>query len=81
MAGEIAIDVRGLEPCEPMERILTRLDTLGADQQLRALIDREPLPLYPLLEQRGFGWKVLAMDDDGCELLIWPRPQGRSGGT
>ena len=48
--GERAIDVRGLPPCEPMERILAACDALQPGQRLRALLSREPLPLFPILD-------------------------------
>lgn len=74
MAGsgsERAIDVRGLPPCEPMERILAACDDLQPGQRLRALLSREPLPLFPILTQRGLAWQVLEVADDRCELLVW----------
>lgn len=70
-AGESLLDVRGLEPCEPMDRILQRIEHLGAGERLRALISREPVPLYPLLEQRHFAWRVARLEPGCCELLIW----------
>lgn len=53
----ISIDNRGLEPPEPMVRILTALGTITAEQRLVALMDREPFLLYPELERRGFCWE------------------------
>jgi uncharacterized protein (DUF2249 family) len=71
MAGHSQrVDVRDLPPCEPMERILAACDALAPGETIHALISREPLPLYPLLQQRGLAWQVLALDEDGCELLI-----------
>ena len=70
--GERAIDVRGLPPCEPMERILATCDALQPGQRLRALLSREPLPLFPILARRGLAWRVLEVTDDRCELLVWP---------
>lgn len=51
-AGEF--DVRGLEPPEPLVRILAELETLPAGQQLRARTDREPCHLFGEAAQRGF---------------------------
>jgi hypothetical protein len=68
---ETVLDVRGLVPCEPMERILAALDRLGTGERLRAVLDREPLPLFPLLGQRGFDHRVACLDGARCELLIW----------
>jgi len=48
------LDVRGLEPPEPMVRILERLDALGAGQRLVVLHERRPMLLYPQLDERGF---------------------------
>ena len=52
--GTIELDVRGLEPPEPLERILTLLDVLGEDDCLRVKIDRRPVPLYRILERNGY---------------------------
>jgi uncharacterized protein (DUF2249 family) len=70
-ASELYLDVRGLPPCEPMERILASSDQLLPGQCLHALLSREPLPLFPILQQRGFDWRVVAVEEGRCELLIW----------
>lgn len=54
----LLLDVRGLPPCEPFERTLSRLDELAAGEVLEVLIHREPFPLYDLLRERGFTWQV-----------------------
>ena len=48
------LDVRGLEPPQPMVRVLERIETLGAADTLEVLLERHPRFLYPQLEQRGF---------------------------
>ena len=48
------IDVRGLEPPEPLVRILDRLESLPIGATLRARTDREPCHLFGEAEQRGF---------------------------
>jgi uncharacterized protein (DUF2249 family) len=54
-AGDTAVlDVRGLEPPEPMVQILERLDTLRPGQRLVVLHERRPMLLYPQLDERGF---------------------------
>ena len=50
------IDNRGLPPPEPMVRILGSLAALPPGEALEALMDREPLMIYPELERRGFEW-------------------------
>lgn len=66
----IEIDNRGLQPPEPMVRILTAVSTMGEAGRVVALMDREPLPLYAELERRGLQWRF---DDDGQvkRLTIW----------
>jgi uncharacterized protein (DUF2249 family) len=51
---EIAdVDARGLEPPQPMIKILEALNTLPDGVALRARTDRRPVHLYPMLEARG----------------------------
>ena len=51
---DIALDLRGLFPPEPMERVLDALAGLLAGQQIRLLIDREPHPLFRILERNNY---------------------------
>jgi uncharacterized protein (DUF2249 family) len=48
------IDVRGLEPPQPMVRVLEAVDRLGPGARLEVLHDRRPVFLYPQLDERGF---------------------------
>ena len=50
----IDVDARGLEPPQPMVRILEALATLPSGRTLRARTDRRPVHLNPLIEERGF---------------------------
>jgi len=52
--SDLEVDARGLEPPQPMVRILEALDSLPAATHLHARTDRRPMHLYPLLEARGF---------------------------
>ncbi|MBK6727262.1 MAG: DUF2249 domain-containing protein [Xanthomonadales bacterium] len=61
-----------------MERILAAIETLAPGQSLLATISREPRPLLPLLEQRGFAWRIERNDPDCCELRIWHAPADTS---
>ena len=54
-ATVVRLDVRGLEPPQPMVRVLEQLERLGPDQALEVLHDRRPVFLYPQLDERGFG--------------------------
>ena len=50
----LVIDVRGLEPPEPMVRILEAVERLKPGESLGVLHERRPLFLYPHLDERGF---------------------------
>jgi uncharacterized protein (DUF2249 family) len=52
--ADLVIDVRGLEPPQPMVAVLERLDTLEPGQTLVVVHERRPLFLYPQLDERGF---------------------------
>ncbi len=51
------LDLRELEPPEPMKRVLEVLETLEDGAVLRAVLLREPLFLFPELAKRGHIWK------------------------
>jgi uncharacterized protein (DUF2249 family) len=51
--GDI-VDVRGLEPPQPMVRVLERAEGLAPGQVLVVVHERRPIFLYPQLEARGF---------------------------
>ncbi|MBV7537532.1 DUF2249 domain-containing protein [Duganella sp. sic0402] len=68
------LDVGGLEPPEPMVRILEALDTLGQDERLRVLIDREPVPLYRILLRNGYQYRTTVQEEQRYEVLIWLPP-------
>ncbi len=66
----IELDVSGLEPPEPMQRILAAITTLGEGSSLLIHHHREPLLLYDHLAQRGFGWKTEKIADGQYKILI-----------
>ena len=70
MEQEIILDVRGLEPPEPMEHVLEALSHLEKNQRLRVVIDREPRPLYRILDNNGFTHTIHPRADFLYELLI-----------
>ncbi len=50
----LSIDARGLEPPQPLVRILEAVSQLPEGGELRAFTDRRPMHLYPLLQDRRF---------------------------
>jgi len=63
--------VRGLQPPEPLERVLAALSTLRDGQRVCMLIDRQPFPLYAILERDGFKYQTRALPDSLFEIFIW----------
>ena len=50
----LTIDVRGLEPPQPMVRILEAVERLRPGETLEVLHERRPMFLYPQLDERGY---------------------------
>jgi len=66
---EVLLDVRGLEPPEPMERTLAALEELPAGAVLLHVNDRVPAFLLPELDDRGFTYTI-DRDDRGVLVRI-----------
>jgi uncharacterized protein (DUF2249 family) len=52
-----SMDVRELDPPEPMVNILATIEGMADGQVLAALLNREPLFLLPELAKRGHQWR------------------------
>ena len=70
-AGEVSIDVRGLEPPQPMERILAALNRLQSGQRLLVIHERRPMFLFPRLAERGFSYEINEEETGKVILRIW----------
>ncbi|HET8609570.1 MAG TPA: DUF2249 domain-containing protein [Burkholderiales bacterium] len=64
------LDNRGLQPPEPLVRILDALEHLAPGEVLEAINERDPVFLYPELEARGAAIRTEKRDDGGMRLLI-----------
>lgn len=71
------LDVRGLQPPEPLMKTLAALDALRAGQTLVQIHNRVPQLLFPLLVERGFACDVDERDPARILVRIWRA----SGGT
>ncbi|HWA85422.1 MAG TPA: DUF2249 domain-containing protein [Opitutus sp.] len=70
-AGDIEeIDARGLEPPEPLIRILDALESLPAGRRLRAITDRKPCHLFGEAGQRGFRHETTEQPDGSWITLL-----------
>lgn len=70
LAKRLELDNRGLEPPEPMVRILAALKDLPEDTYLLAHNDREPMFLYPKLKALGYEYHAEVQPDDSCLIAI-----------
>ena len=70
---EVVLDVRGLEPPEPMVRTLAALETLPDDAVLVQHVDRVPQFLLPILSERGWQYEVNDSAPDGVVVRIHRR--------
>ncbi|ROR29530.1 DUF2249 domain-containing protein [Inmirania thermothiophila] len=70
-ARERVLDVRDLEPCEPLERALEAAAALAPGEYLRLLHRREPHPLYELLARQGLRHRTRRGRQAPVEVLIW----------
>ena len=67
------VDLRGLDPPEPLLRILAALDSDAAGP-LVFWLSREPHPLYPLIAAAG--WRHSAKREDAAVVLTVTRSAG-----
>jgi len=69
------IDVRGLQPPQPMVAILRMLDDGDVGSVVIAHLDREPIYLYPELDDRGWRHEIVTAaatgdDHDDDEVIV-----------
>ena len=66
---ERVLELRGLQPPEPIVRIFEALER-SPGEPLRAILPHEPAPLYALLRERGFRYSGTQRADVGSSSLI-----------
>jgi Uncharacterized conserved protein (DUF2249)/Domain of unknown function (DUF1858) len=69
-ADGLHIDVRGLEPPQPMLAILRLLESGAAEDGLTVHHEREPIFLYPELAERGWQHRLVAGEPGEIRLAI-----------
>lgn len=67
----LVLDVRGLNPPEPLMRTLAALETLPDGQELLQVNARVPQFLFPMLVERGFACEVDESHADRVLVRIW----------
>jgi uncharacterized protein (DUF2249 family) len=68
---DATLDVRGMSPPEPLEHALEAIYSLMPGQRLRMLIDREPRPLYQILDRDGYRHESEFTDAQHYLITIW----------
>jgi TusA-related sulfurtransferase len=74
MGREITLDVRGMEPPEPLERVLETIDDFVPGDRLKLVIDCRPMPLFRILERNGYAHHEAAGANSNYEITIWRKP-------
>lgn len=69
----LVVDARGLEPPQPLVKILEAVAALPAESELHGLTDRRPMHLYPQLEERGFAAETEEQSDGSFRTRIYRR--------
>ncbi len=70
------IDVRGLIPPQPMVEILSLLEKDKVRHSLIIYIDREPVNLYPELDERGWLHETTIIDADNYQISLSKQANG-----
>jgi TusA-related sulfurtransferase len=70
MAREIVVDARGLEPPEPFEKVMEAVCEMQPGDTVLMLLEREPFPLYRVLDRNGYSHRTLCRADGVYEIRI-----------
>ena len=65
--GGVPLALRGREPPEPMVTVLRAIERGEVDPALVGHFDREPIFLYPELEERGWSHELVESHCGDCE--------------
>lgn len=79
MDKELVLDVRELEPPEPLRCVLAAAEQLTPGSRIRMLQRFEPFPLYGVLDQRGFCYRAEQPEINRFEIVIWRADDPASG--
>jgi hypothetical protein len=71
MAREVTLDVRGMEPPQPLELVLETIGDFQTGDRLKLVIDCHPTPLFRILERNGYGYRTEPGKESIHEITIW----------
>lgn len=66
----VEIDARGLEPPQPLVKILEALPQIPDESEIKALTDRRPVHLYAHLDERGYVGRTEEQPDGSFATFI-----------
>ncbi|MCL4322557.1 MAG: DUF2249 domain-containing protein [Deltaproteobacteria bacterium] len=67
----VEIDVRGLEPPQPLLKIFETLENIKADEALYITHERKPIHLYPRLKDAGYKFLTEETGEDLYTIKVW----------
>lgn len=67
---DVELDLRDLDPPEPMIEVLEQVERLSAERSVAALLPREPVFLFEELRARGCQWRGAPLPDGGYRIVI-----------
>jgi uncharacterized protein (DUF2249 family) len=73
MTRDITIDVRNMEPPEPLVLIMDTIGDFAQGDRLKVIIDCEPLPLYRMLDRNGYAHETVPGTVSVREISIWKK--------
>jgi len=71
MPRNLALDVRGMEPPQPLELVLETIDDFGPGDELKLVIDCHPVPLFRILDRNGYAYRTEPGTQSMHEITIW----------
>ena len=66
----LTIDVRGLEPPQPLVDILQLVENSAETETIKVIHDRDPVLLYQELEDRNWSWTAISAPEGELHLLL-----------
>ena len=71
MPRDLTLDVRGMDPPEPIERVLETIADFKVGDKLKLVIDCMPHPLFRILERGGYDHHVEPRTESLYLITIW----------
>ena len=78
MCKEIILDVHEMQSPEPMEVVMKGLENLQQGEYLKMLHRMQPFPLYDILLENGFRYKVTD-GEFGFDIYMWFAKDKKNG--